>query len=340
MSFEVDTGAFSVSQQALGPASSPTFTGLTLSGLTQGSVPFIGAGGVLSQDNLALNWSDSGKLFVVNAGGTALPSAIAGAVLQLGQAPGIVPRLQIDAFAATAAFNPRRANGTISAPSALLLNDQIFGFGARGYGTTGYSSSVANINIYAAENWSDTAQGSLIQFLTTPIGAVSAATALAITPSGGLVTGLFSVPTIVGIDPGKAGLYLGGTATKTRSYNSFTDASNGEWAYMGDWSTSNVATYGTDKNGTGSARNIQFVVGGANKLDYGITVAASWVSPSRIRGGVLSTTGYTVATLPAGVVGDSAYVTDALAPTFLATIVGGGAITTPVFYNGSAWVGG
>lgn len=50
--------------------------------------------------------------------------------------------------------------------------------------------------------------------------------------------------------------------------------------------------------------------------------------------------GYTVATLPAGNRGDTAYVTDALAPTFLATIVGGGAITTPVFYNGSVWVGG
>lgn len=49
--------------------------------------------------------------------------------------------------------------------------------------------------------------------------------------------------------------------------------------------------------------------------------------------------GYTVATLPSGTTGDNAYVTDALAPTFLATIVGGGAIVTPVFYNGSNWVG-
>lgn len=49
--------------------------------------------------------------------------------------------------------------------------------------------------------------------------------------------------------------------------------------------------------------------------------------------------GYTVATLPAGTVGMTAYVTDALAPTFLSVVVGGGAITTPVFYNGSNWVG-
>lgn len=49
-------------------------------------------------------------------------------------------------------------------------------------------------------------------------------------------------------------------------------------------------------------------------------------------------TGYTVATLPAGTVGMLAYVTDALAPSFLVTVVGGGAVTTPVFYNGTNWV--
>lgn len=49
--------------------------------------------------------------------------------------------------------------------------------------------------------------------------------------------------------------------------------------------------------------------------------------------------GFTVATLPAGTIGDNAYVTDALAPAFLSTVVGGGAIKTPVFYDGTNWVG-
>lgn len=47
---------------------------------------------------------------------------------------------------------------------------------------------------------------------------------------------------------------------------------------------------------------------------------------------------YTVATLPAGVRGDVAYVTDALGPTFLVAVVGGGAVVAPVFYNGANWV--
>lgn len=47
---------------------------------------------------------------------------------------------------------------------------------------------------------------------------------------------------------------------------------------------------------------------------------------------------YTVATLPSGTRGDLAYVTDALLPTFLATVAGGGAVVTPVFYNGTNWI--
>ena len=49
---------------------------------------------------------------------------------------------------------------------------------------------------------------------------------------------------------------------------------------------------------------------------------------------------YTVATLPAaGTAGRKAYVTDALAPTYLATLVGGGAVVTEAFDNGTNWVG-
>jgi hypothetical protein len=55
-------------------------------------------------------------------------------------------------------------------------------------------------------------------------------------------------------------------------------------------------------------------------------------------GGVVNLKNYTVATLPGGTRGDIAYVTNALAPTFLAVIVGGGAVVAPVFYDGSAWV--
>jgi len=57
-----------------------------------------------------------------------------------------------------------------------------------------------------------------------------------------------------------------------------------------------------------------------------------------IFGAIARLKNYTVATLPTGTQGDIAFVTDALAPTFLTTIVGGGAVVTPVFYDGTNWV--
>ena len=47
---------------------------------------------------------------------------------------------------------------------------------------------------------------------------------------------------------------------------------------------------------------------------------------------------YTVATLPDGINGDTAYVTDADAPTYLGTLTGGGSVVCPVFYNGTLWI--
>lgn len=53
---------------------------------------------------------------------------------------------------------------------------------------------------------------------------------------------------------------------------------------------------------------------------------------------VASAVGYTVTTLPTGAQGMRAYVTNALAPTYMATVVGGGTVVTPVFHNGTSWV--
>ncbi|WP_281225941.1 beta strand repeat-containing protein [Flavobacterium aquiphilum] len=54
--------------------------------------------------------------------------------------------------------------------------------------------------------------------------------------------------------------------------------------------------------------------------------------------GIVKLKQYTVATLPVGTQGDTAYVTDATSPTYLGTLTGGGSVKCPVFYNGTAWV--
>lgn len=54
--------------------------------------------------------------------------------------------------------------------------------------------------------------------------------------------------------------------------------------------------------------------------------------------GALQLTGFTVAGLPTGYAGMTAYVTDAVAPAYMQPVVGGGTVTCPVFHNGTEWV--
>ena len=56
---------------------------------------------------------------------------------------------------------------------------------------------------------------------------------------------------------------------------------------------------------------------------------------------LLTTTGYTVATLPAaGTAGRRAHVSNALTPVFGSVVVGGGAVYVPVFDTGTTWIVG
>ena len=87
----------------------------------------------------------------------------------------------------------------------------------------------------------------------------------------------------------------------------------------------------------GGSMVLQTVPAGSATLTTGLTVNSDQtVSCAK----TVSTAVYTVATLPAGVQGMRAMVSDALAPAFGSTVVGGGAAVVPVFYNGTAWTVG
>ena len=87
----------------------------------------------------------------------------------------------------------RGARGTMASPSASQAGDALGSIVARGYGTTGFSpSSRAAIQYYAAENWTDTAQGEYLVFKTTPTGTTSTAEVVRIDPSGNVGIGTTS----------------------------------------------------------------------------------------------------------------------------------------------------
>ena len=77
--------------------------------------------------------------------------------------------------------------------------------------------------------------------------------------------------------------------------------------------------------------------GGVTISDY-VFQDGQGATKANIRAKTTITDGFTVATLPTGVIGMRAYVTDALTPTYLGVVVGGGAVTCPVFFNGTNWI--
>jgi hypothetical protein len=77
----------------------------------------------------------------------------------------------------------------------------------------------------------------------------------------------------------------GANATGLQVYNNYDTSSNPGNYERGvfDWTTTtNVLTIGTQKLGTGAIRNLQFVVGSTNVLDYGITNANTFTFASSI----------------------------------------------------------
>jgi hypothetical protein len=178
----------------------------TATQFTAGSVVFAGASGVYSQSN--------GELFFDNVNGflgvgTALPdtevtivsttqAAIPGGTLPAGTdlhivgADNAVTRITQDAFGTGnyAAYTGRSARGTAASPTASQAGDILVELTARGYGTSDFStSSIARIDLEAAENFTNTAQGTYISLHTSALGAASAVERFRVGPSGQLGIG-------------------------------------------------------------------------------------------------------------------------------------------------------
>ena len=80
-----------------------------------------------------------------------------------------------------------------------------------------------------------------------------------------------------------------------------------------------------------------------------VTAAQTTFDESTVRGSVFAPQVYTVSTLPgttnfAGTpqppTGSRAFVSDATASTFAASLTGGGLFNIPVYFNGSFWIAG
>jgi len=166
---------------------------------TAGSVVFAGASGVYSEDNGSFYYDSVNKRLGI---GTASPRCRLHVSANASSPPGTLPlgtvmtftganstasAVVVDGFAGASDLVVRRANGTAASPSGLSSGDSIGTLGARGYGTSSYSSGPrAFLQFTAAENWTNSAQGASIAFSTTATGSVFSAVVMTLGASGAL----------------------------------------------------------------------------------------------------------------------------------------------------------
>lgn len=124
------------------------------------SGPWTGEGGI-------------GGTFAYNTMTSGLPprpaSATALLLTQFGSAPRILAR---------------RAEGTPAAPTAVLEDQLLGSVGGGGYAGSAFTGATASMQVAATEDWTPTAQGSRLNFLTTANGSATSATRMTIEASG------------------------------------------------------------------------------------------------------------------------------------------------------------
>ena len=141
---------------------------------------------------------------------------------------------------------------------------------------------------------------------------------------------------------------VGSGTTTTAGFQFVTGSAGVGTGYGGIYAagvTPNSANFAFTVNAPGTFPGLNAVAGGSVTLGVNnVTIATTSSTGVAVTGLISATTtvktgGYTVAGLPTvGTVGRRAYVTNALSPAYGATVVGGGAVITPVFDNGTAWI--
>lgn len=129
--------------------------------------------------------TDTAELPLIGAGG--------GALIRLLGSAGSNVSLTFDAFGSggaggTAFFTGRGAQGSASAPSAMLANGPLVMLRGQGFGATSYGTG-ATIAMQAAQTWTDAARGAYITFNTVGLGTNAVTERLRIDASGIVLIG-------------------------------------------------------------------------------------------------------------------------------------------------------
>ena len=359
-------------------STSPTFTGLTLSGMTLGSVLFSGTGGLVSQDNANFFWDDANnrlglgivtpeaKLHIFKA----TPAAIttdAGTSIRIDSSGNSYIQFAGSSGGSVMGMifsrNTTASDGFITYSNATQKLSFGAGSGTRLTATSTGRMGVANDSPNASLEVTSgittlgfriasSAGGSLHTADYMDILDNNAASLMQIKQDGVWVltpkpksTGsptlfLMTAPAHTALTASVEAIDINLNLARTVQFS--TGAITTQRAMVVQ-----APTYGAVGASTITTA-ATFAITGAPVAGTNATLTNTyslWVQAGRaqfdgivVYDSTVRLKAYTVATLPVGVQGDTAFVTDALTPAFLTALVGGGAVVTPAFYDGTNWV--
>lgn len=109
---------------------------------------------------------------------------------------------------------------------------------------------------------------------------------------------------------------------------------------VGQSTLSQITNIQAGLTASGSTKTVNLGTGGLAGSTTSIAIGSTTGTSTTTINGITKQQTYTVATLPSAVtsgVGATSFVTDASAPTFGATVAGGGAVAVPVYSDGTNW---
>ena len=278
----------------------------TATAFTSGSVVFAGSSGVYSQNNSKFFWDNTNyrlglntaspttTLTILSATQTTTPSGTlpAGTDIYIVGANAANTRITQDSYGTGnyGAFTGRSARGTAASPTASQSGDFLVQFTARGYGATGFgTASTGYVAFLAAENFSDTNQGTYGSFYTTPLASNAIVESFRVGPAGQIGIGQGA------ISYGTSGYVLtsaGASASPTWSQVSLTAGVTGTLPVANGGT--NLTSYAIGDliyaSGTTTLARLADVATGNVLLSGGVGVAPAW--------GQVSLTSAVTGTLP------------------------------------------
>jgi hypothetical protein len=154
----------------------------------------------------------------------------------------------------------RAARGTPSVPTAVQTNDILGGLAVRGYGSTAFSTGRGQVMFKAAENWTDSAQGTYLQFTTTPAGGTGWLERIRVTPDGNVGIGTAA--------PGQKLSVAGGVESTTGGFR-FPDGTTQTTAARSGAAYNNAFGVGSLGSVTSGTSNAAFGDGALNATTTG-----------------------------------------------------------------------